>query len=90
MTEGKKLKDFVSLDREYNHHKRYPQWHLAIENHIPIKQDEIELKIGDAIKYNEVPVGLGIGTNQRTNETGRYPLNKVKKLVRTAEYAAFV
>ena len=66
----------------------YQQDHLvvAIQDHVPQTEDEIELKIDDLIKiignhWN----GYSKGINLRTKANGIFPSYKIKDIIRTAE-----
>ena len=80
-------RDFaVSIDSSYHNHRFYPQWHEAIDQP---QGGEIELRKGDLIElYFKFPSNssTGFGFNRRTNFSGFYPLNKVKKYIKVVKY----
>ena len=89
--DGERTFDAVSLDSVYNNHRRYDQFHVAVDDHLPENGGELELKVGDEIWINTKlsTIVTGFGKNLRTSRYGTYPISKVRKQVHTEDFAGF-
>jgi hypothetical protein len=81
-----------SLDSVYHYGGQNVPFKKCILKHTPEKEDEIELKFGDIIRYypengavrsSNLWNGYSLGINTRTKKKGLFPTYKTKELVQT-------
>jgi len=81
---------FASLDDIYYYGGQNPHPHVAILDHKPRKNGELELKIGDLIEvYGNHWDGFSKGYNTRTSTMGLFPSFKVKNPVDTVDFPKY-
>ncbi len=81
-----------SLDSVYHYGGQNIPFKKCILKHIPEKEDEIELRYGDLIRYfpengaeksSNLWNGYSFGLNIRTKRRGIFPTYKTKELIQT-------
>ncbi|EFN69737.1 Alpha-(1,6)-fucosyltransferase [Camponotus floridanus] len=81
---------FSSLDDIYYYGGQNPHPHVAILDHKPRKNGELEMKIGDLIEvYGNHWDGFSKGYNTRTSMTGLFPSFKVKNPVDAVDFPKY-
>ncbi|XP_032682699.1 alpha-(1,6)-fucosyltransferase isoform X1 [Odontomachus brunneus] len=81
---------FTSLDDIYYYGGQNPHPHVAIMDHKPRKNGELELKIGDLIDvYGNHWDGFSKGYNSRTSMTGLFPSFKVKNRIAAVDFPKY-
>ncbi|KAK2580528.1 hypothetical protein KPH14_006259 [Odynerus spinipes] len=81
---------FASLDDIYYYGGQNPHPHVAILDHKPRKNGELELKVGDLIEvYGNHWDGYSKGYNTRTSMTGLFPSFKVKNPVDAVDFPKY-
>ncbi|CAJ0577233.1 unnamed protein product, partial [Mesorhabditis spiculigera] len=80
---------FHSLDDVYYYGGQHDHEQVAIEDHLPERDAEIELKVGDAVGLaGNHWDGFSKGTNRRTQKVGLYPSYKVVERWRVIDFPA--
>lgn len=81
---------FASLDDIYYYGGQNPHPHVAILDHKPRKNGELELKVGDLIDvFGNHWDGFSKGYNTRTSMTGLFPSFKVKNPVNAVDFPKY-
>lgn len=81
---------FASLDDMYYYGGQNPHPHIAIINHKPKKDGEIELKINDEVEvYGNHWNGYSKGRNLRTGTSGLFPSFKVKNPIKAVSFPKY-